>query len=342
MTTPSVDSVNAWLLAGEPWIVMRTQLDLLGASPSCGEVRQARGAMLQDTQVVSLFRLISDAWSREIVTSHRKADLGCHRAAFLADIGVTAEDAMGAELVRMLLDRLSPEGVPQVSICIPAHFGGSGETVAGWALCDAPSILATVLSMGGPPAPLRDKVEDGIRHLLSYVGPEGCPCAVSEGYGRFRGPGRKEDPCPYATLLMLKLLIRLPEDFRTDGPSVGERMARCADALLGLWEASRERHPYLFHMGTDFRRLKAPFVWYDLLHVADTLSRCPTAVQDARFRDMARHLLDMADPEGRFTPQSVWKAWDGWEFGQKKQPSRWITLLAHRVAVRAGMDRPGR
>ena len=337
MSTPYADSVIAWLLQGEPWIVLRTHLDLLGTSPNATAVRDARAAMLRDGSVSTLCRLVSEAWSDEVVTTHKKADLTYHRAAFLADIGLSVEDASGAALVQTLLERLSPEGVPQVNIRIPTHFGGTGEDAVGWALCDAPSILATVLAMGGPPPQLREQVENGIRHLLSRAGQEGYPCAASSGYGRFRGPGRKEDPCPYATLLMLKLLIQLPADFRTDGPSVGEQMAHCTDALLGLWEASRERHPYLFHMGNDFRRLKAPFVWYDMLHVADTLSQCPGALEDARLHDMIRLMLDQMDPDGRCTPQSVWKAWEGWEFGKKKQTSRRITLLVHRAAIRAGM-----
>ena len=31
----------------------------------------------------------------------------------------------------------------------------------------------------------------------------------------------------------------------------------------------------MFFMGTDFRKLKVPLVWYDLLHVLDVLSSFP-------------------------------------------------------------------
>jgi len=42
------------------------------------------------------------------------------------------------------------------------------------------------------------------------------------------------------------------------------------------------------------------------------------------------------DEAGRITPASVWKAWEGWEFAQKKEPSRWVTLLALTALQRVG------
>ncbi len=112
-----------------------------------------------------------------------------------------------------------------------------------------------------------------------------------------------------------------------------------AETLLGLWGASRERHPYLFYMGTDFRKLKAPFVWYDLLHVLDVLTRFPWLAGDPRLDDMLDTLTAKADERGRFTAESVWAPWKHWEFGQKKQPSRWITLLSWRILGRAAAGR---
>jgi hypothetical protein len=41
-----------------------------------------------------------------------------------------------------------------------------------------------------------------------------------------------------------------------------------------------------------------------------------------------------ADEQGRFSLESIWTAWKEWEFGQKKAPSRWLTLLAWRILGR--------
>jgi hypothetical protein len=106
------------------------------------------------------------------------------------------------------------------------------------------------------------------------------------------------------------------------------------DTLLTLWSGSAKQHPYMFFMGTDFRKLKVPFVWYDLLHVLDILSRFPWLKQDKRLLDMLKILKSKADQQGRFTLESIWTAWKDWEFGQKKEPSRWLTLLAWRIFAR--------
>jgi hypothetical protein len=171
-------------------------------------------------------------------------------------------------------------------------------------------------------------VRSAVEHLTGLVRDNGWPCVVSKELGGFRGPGRKDDPCPFANLAMLKLLSAV-DDLRDCAAARAG-----AEALLTLWSESLSRHPYMFFMGTDFRKLKAPFVWYDLLHVLDVLSRFPWLGEDARLLDMLGVLRGKADTEGRFTAESVWTAWKDWEFGQKKAPSRWVTLLAWRIIAR--------
>jgi len=129
---------------------------------------------------------------------------------------------------------------------------------------------------------------------------------------------------------MLKMLAQLDEWKNSREAHVG------AECLLTLWEKSRELHPYLFYMGTDFRKTKAPFIWYDILHVLDVLSQCGWLKKDRRLQEMAEIVRSKADREGKYTPESEWTAWKGWDFGQKKQPSRWLTFLALRTLKRVG------
>ncbi len=90
----------------------------------------------------------------------------------------------------------------------------------------------------------------------------------------------------------------------------------------------------MFYMGTDFRKLKVPLVWYDLIHVLDVLSRFPWLRDDPRLLDMLQVLKSKMDPQSRFTLESIWTVWKDWEFGQKRAPSRWLTLLAWRIMGR--------
>jgi hypothetical protein len=104
--------------------------------------------------------------------------------------------------------------------------------------------------------------------------------------------------------------------------------------LLHHWQSRHEKKYFLFGMGTDFAKLKFPFVWYDILHVAEVLSRFPWVCSDPRFLEMMASITDQADEQGRYTPGSMYMAWKGWSFANKKKPSPWITFLVLRIQSR--------
>jgi hypothetical protein len=192
-------------------------------------------------------------------------------------------------------------------------------------LCDAPLIVYALAKFGLSNEP---KVQSAAKYLATLLRDNGWPCAVSRELGKFRGPGRKDDPCPFANLAMLKALSEIQEYRETNTSRVG------TETILSLWKESSRQHPYMFYMGTDFRKLKVPFVWYDILHVLDVLSRFPWVRKDVRFLEMLELLKSKADQHGRFSLESIWTAWKDWEFGQKKEPSRWLTLMAWRIISR--------
>jgi hypothetical protein len=103
-------------------------------------------------------------------------------------------------------------------------------------------------------------------------------------------------------------------------------------------EESREKHPYMFFMGTDFRKLKAPLFWYDILHVLDVLSHFAWAWKDKRFRQMLKTVKSKANTDGQFVPESVWTAWKDWDFSQKKIPSKGLTLFIARIMKRVSAN----
>lgn len=78
---------------------------------------------------------------------------------------------------------------------------------------------------------------------------------------------------------------------------------------MNLWQNSLTEHPYIFYMGNDFRKLKVPFIWYDLMHVLEVLTRFPFALEEPRLQDMAEVFHGKMDGYGRFTLESVWMAW---------------------------------
>jgi hypothetical protein len=107
------------------------------------------------------------------------------------------------------------------------------------------------------------------------------------------------------------------------------------ETLLSLWNESENQHPYMFYMGTDFRKLKAPLFWYDILHVLDVLSHFSWARKDRRFRQMLSLVQSKADGDGRYIPESIWTVWNSWDFSQKKVPSPGLTFFVQRILNRA-------
>lgn len=318
-----MNSAIKWLLECEPWIEYRTRIDLLGQSESDSAVINAKRSIIQHTQIQSIFADLYN-WNEQIVNSHKNADLPLHKLTFIADIGLNINDPEVNKVVNLIMEHQDTNGVFQVKMNIPKHFGGTGENTWGWMLCDAPIIFYSLSKFG-----VNDNsLNEGIKYLASLVKDNGWACTVSQEMGKFRGPGRKDDPCPYSTLLMLKLLSQKEEYKNNRECHLG------AEVLLKLWEKSMDSHPYMFYMGTDFRKLKAPTMWYDIVSVTDVLSQFEWLRNDPRLIEMVNIIKSKMDNNGCYTPESEYKACKGWDFGQKKKPSQWLTFSILRILKR--------
>jgi hypothetical protein len=319
-----------WLFTGPDWMQYRLRLDLCRQTPEDPQVIAARETLLANPQVQELVAGLQD-WPGEVLNSHKSAKQPFHRLNFLADIGLRAGDPGMDTIIDQILSHQSVQGPFQLVSNISPTYGGTGQDTWAWALCDAPLLVYALMQFGLGSHP---QVQAALDHLLSLVRENGWPCAVSPEMGSWRGPGRKDDPCPYANLAMLKAM-GLDEDLRTShAANIG------VETQLRLWENSQIEHPYIFYMGTDFRKLKAPLIWYDILHVLDVLSLFPAWHGDPRLQYMLHVLREKAAPDGLFTPESVYTYWKGWDFGQKKTPSHWLTFLAWRILDRMPADAP--
>lgn len=320
---------HQWLLEGPAFVEYNVRRDLLHQAELSAEVKAARQAMIDDPQIQ---QIISDlhVWPWKVLNNHKSAGHPIHMLAFLADIGLKIEDPGLESLIAPLLAHQSAEGPFQSLVNIPIHFGGSGKDQYSWQLCDAPLLCYSLAKLG-----LQDdsQVLAAVQHLTGLVRENGWPCAGSKEMGKFRGPGKKEDPCPFATLIMLKTLALYPQEHTSQACHIG------VECLLNLWDNSLHKSPYLFHLGTDFRKLKAPLVWFDIVHVLDVLSQFEYARQDNRFQDMMAVVKSKPNDQGRYTPESIWTVWKGWDFGQKREPSRWLTYLIRKVMQRVENDK---
>jgi hypothetical protein len=312
------EDLMQWLLdPAEPWTRHRTLVDLLGRSADDPIVQSARAEMLAHPQVRELIAAAGE-WPGYPLKRHNDAKHPLHTLTVLADFGLTAGDPGMAVVADKILARQADDGVLQILTNIHPRYGGSGKDQLHWSLCDAPVTLHALLAFG-----LGDdgRVRRAVDHLVGTISENGWCCVTASG---FRGPGRKADPCPVANVYALKALSLVPE--LVDSPAVQTG----AEMLLGHWERQSERKIYLFGIGTDFRKLKYPFVWYDILHVVEVLGRFPVLHADPRFQEMVATITAQADEGGRYTASSMYRAWKGWSFADKKNPSPWLTFLALR------------
>ncbi len=324
-----MDGVVGWLLAcDEPWTRYRALRDLLDLPEDDPAVQVAHAEMLAHPATQGLIAKVA-AWPGDPLKRHNDAGHALCALSVLADFGLRADDPGMEGAVAAILAHQSPEGAFETLTNIAIAFGGDGSDSWLWMACDAPTLLYVLLSLS-----LGDdeRVQQAAAHLASLARPNGWPCAASPRAGKFRGPGRKDDPCPIANLLAIKALALAPEWRDSEAAHTGVEM------LLWHWEHRREAKPYLFGMGSNFAKLKYPLLWYDILHAVEALSRYPFARSDPRFREMLTIVIAQADGQGRYTAGSMYQAWKGWSFANKKAPSPWLTLLAQRIQRRMGEE----
>lgn len=310
---------------GESWLLYATKINLLNESKET--LKELRQQTLSEPKIKSYLNDISDFHSI-LVSNHKNPELPIHKLIFLLNIGLDTDVIEIQKAVDQIMAHKDENGVYQSLTNIPKHFGGSGEDTFGWCLCDAPLLLYALLKAG---IDYEKHIKQGVNYLLKFYKTYGFPCVVSQEHGKFRGPGRKDDCCPYATLIMLKLLSCIPE---YENSKISNDIAMI---LFSLWENSLEKHPYMFYMGTDFRKLKAPAIWYDIVSVVDVLSHFDFVKSDKRFLEMVMLIKDKQDDNGLFVPETVYQKCKNWDFGQKKKPSPYLTYLCHLILMRVGL-----
>jgi len=306
----------------DDWLKYAIRLNL-GHEPK-GNLVEIRNAALADSRIKRYLSNIA-SFHEILVTNHRNPDLPIQKLLFLIDLGFDSEVPEIKVAIDEILKHKDEFGIYQSMTNVPKHFGGTGEDVFSWCLCDAPLLFLALLKEG---MDYHKYIKPGVDHLVSLYRHNGFPCAVSPELGKFRGPGKKDDCCPYATLIMADLLSYIPE-YRNSQVAITS-----VKALLSLWENSLNQHPYMFYMGTDFRKLKAPSCWYDIVSVAGVLSKYQFVRNDPSFLEMIAHIKDKQDEDGFFTPESAYRKLKDWDFGQKKVPSPYLTYLCYQIFER--------
>ncbi|MBU0975896.1 hypothetical protein KJ918_03785, partial [Patescibacteria group bacterium] len=289
------------------------------------DVIKARNEMLKHPKIKKILKEL-EHWPGPAIKRHNDASHLIHKLIFLVDLGFNKKDKVIREIAVKVLKHQSLEGPFQIKVNIPKAFGGSGRDELSWIACDAVDVVYALIKFGYKDHP---KVKKAFDFLLKLQRDNGWPCSCDTKLGgKFRGPGRKDDPCPYFNFYMVKVLSKLPKYHKSKEAQIG------IDTIFELWKDRKRRKPYLFGMGTDFSKLKAPFVWYDILHVLDALTKFKHLKGNKYLKEMMNILEAKTKDRQMLKAESVYRSWSDWDFGQKKDPSEWITLLVYRILKR--------
>ncbi len=146
-------------------------------------------------------------------------------------------------------------------------------------------------------------------------------------YYKRRGPGRVNDICPMIVIDALRGYWVLSE--------YPEHLIHAGKSLLNCWTERSKYKPYMFGHGKKFRLPRAPFFWYNIGTVLDAVSHYPKLVKTKAFQELLAVSLLEFQSNGLFIPKSIYLYFKEYSFGQKKEPSPWITLFLSRIYKRA-------
>lgn len=294
----------------EPWIQLLLSKE---SSVDLTQQESLKSQILGDGKVQQLIETCLQ-WPDPPLQRHNDAKHPFHQMQLLLDLGLDSSDEAVQHIAAQVMAYQAEDGPFLSQTLIPKHFGGTGEASFSWLLCDAPLLLYFLLRAGYGEEP---DARSAIDHLASVVDDNGWRCKGS--LSKFHGPGNRKDFCPFANLISLKVFSLLPEYHQE------EFVLNAIDSFFWHWLNSEERKVYLFAMGTHFRRLKYPLIWYDILNVCHTLSYFPHAQQHGVFQEMVELILAKQQPSGGFIPESIFTNFKGWSFGQKKVESPMLT-----------------
>ncbi len=336
-----VGDSRAWVLdSGEPsarWALLTGVYDL----PASEErVLAARREVLNDPATSTLMGRLPDWEGGLPFAGHNSPAFAPNLLNLLADMGLQQGDASRVDATLELMIAHQDEAGRFQSF---APVRGGDEPVWGALLCDSHAILEVLVRFGFVDDP---RVRAGLARMGADLAgtSQGVawPCRQDPATG-FRGPGRKGDFCPQVTLEALRVLALVPESDRPEG------LLDVARVALSAWRARGEQKPYMFGHGRAFKTGKWPPTWYSALAVLDALGRYPALWRgkDADQKDrlaLAELVACLVEysmtAEGKVVPQSIFRGFTDYSFGQKVRPSAFATArvltVLHRFDDLAG------
>jgi hypothetical protein len=324
------DDPLGWIAdSSEPYAMVVALRDVLGRDSRDSELIQTRAQVLEHDAVR---KLIDELPPRVTPTSadHHSPLFLPNRLNLLADMGVRYGDF---DRVDGLLEKLI-DSQARTGRFTPRTGSPSGHTNVS-PRCEHNAVTEVLLRFGFG---ADERVARGVARVMSdlSVGAQGRGwCCVPEQRS-LRSRLAKLDVCPQIDL----------EGLRTAGLLGSRSASAVTDAArtpLELWRRRSDERPYRFGHGYQFKTVRWPSFWYDVLRVVDTVGRFPELWSGPDSREDDRMAIaELAacliaynmDSDGRVTPRRVHRGYEAFSFGAKDAPSAFATAQVLAALVR--------
>lgn len=313
----------SWLLSSNPWTRYNTLVHLMNVSPSSEEAREVKQELLKHPLVTGLIRE-AEQWLPQAATRNNDPKLSYFQLRMLSDFGLDMYDAALEPIIQKAVSHQS-ENMFAVRGEPPATQRGGREFVIPdpsadvWHVspCNSPVITNALLRLKYTFGDLTKAVE-ALQEKWNTQ--QGWFCHFFFVESQFK---KLQAGCPMAGIMALDVFSQVPELKES-------QYAKNAFEPI-LFHRDYGKTLYYFGRSKKFFTMKYPFVWYNALYLADVLTRFEFLKGHDLVRDLIRWIEDSQDETGRFKANSVFLPYKDWDFGNKKEPSPWITYLCCRI-----------
>lgn len=311
MTIPQ--NVIDWLLGSNHWTNYVTRRNILNENIRKTQLFNIQRKITSDIKIKSLIQDVQNYFLK-VATRHTDAKLSHYKFRMLADFGLANNDELNA-IVKEVKSHKTGQFY-EIRQILPTK---KVDVTKEWnALpCDNPIILYTLLKIGA-----NDRETDKQIDLMKekWENKTGWFCHLPFVESQYK---KEQIACPMAGMAALEVFSQIDELKES-------KYAMNAYETI-LYHNKIGKSLYYFGRGKKFFTLKYPFIWYNALYMADVLTRFKFTKKEKLVKDLITWIENSCDDEGKYTASSIYLEYKEWDFGNKKNPSPWITYLCYKV-----------
>ena len=316
-----------WLLESEePWTRYRTEIDLLETPVDSPELTKTKNEILKHPKTKQLIKEAS-GWLPVAPGRNSDPTISYYKLRMLTDFGFSQKDPGISGIIKKAIEHkenslFAVRGAPPERAKKGEKYQKPDSKADVWHIspCTSPIITYSLLSSGFESPDVKQSVS-ALKDL--WPTEKGWFCHYFFVNSQFK---KLNAGCPMAGLMTLEVFSQIPH------LKESEYAQNAFSPLEFHWK--HKKTIYYFGRSKKFWTLKYPFVWYNALYLADVLTKFDFLKKHKMVQEIIDWVESSQDGEGRFKPTSIFMPYKSWSFGNKKEPSPWVTFLCCRILKR--------